>query len=66
MHTQMVSDLETLITQLDKLKDDFNSGIINGKSFVEVKVLHLQIKELTQMINQLKIGDESQYRSTAN
>jgi hypothetical protein len=59
MQQEIISDLHILISQLDKLKQEFNISIANGKSFVEVKAVHLQIKELTKLIDERKNAHET-------
>ena len=54
MQQQINADLEVLITQLSTLKGEFEKAISSGKAFMEVKMIHLQIKELSQQIENLQ------------
>ena len=53
MQQEILTDLDNLMLQMKKLKADFLKGISDGKSFIQVKVIHLQIKELSRLIQQL-------------
>ena len=54
MQNELEGDLAMLQQQLSTLKEDMNRAISNGKNFIEVKMIHLQIKELTRLIDQMK------------
>ena len=54
MQQQINADLDILVKQLSTLKDDFEKAISSGKAFIEVKMIHLQIKELSCQIEKLQ------------
>lgn len=54
MHEQIHADLEILSHQLTTLKQDMDKAISSGRSFIEVKIIHMQIKELSRTIDLLK------------
>ena len=58
---QFQADLDTLNNQLLSLKDEMDKAIKDGKNFVEVKSIHLQVKELSRLIEQLKSANDRSY-----
>lgn len=58
-HEQLHKDLETLFHQLLTLKIDMDNAIKDGHSFTEVKMIHLQIKELSRLIDLMKAQEKS-------
>lgn len=50
---QINHDLDILTRQLIKLKDEMDTAICSGRQFIEVKLIHLQIKELSKLISNL-------------
>lgn len=54
MQNQMQADLALLQQHLSTLKEDMNHAISTGKNFMEVKMIHLQIKELSRLIENMK------------
>ena len=59
----MQADLAILNSQLQNLKEEMDKAISNGKTFIEVKNIHLQVKELSRLIDVLKSANENAERS---
>jgi hypothetical protein len=53
-HHQFHDDLNFLTHQLSTLKMEMDKAISTGKSFAEVKAIHLQIKTLSGLIGTLQ------------
>lgn len=53
-YEQFKVDLNKLSTQLVTLQHEMDQAISDGKSFIEVKIIHLQMKELSRLIEDLK------------
>ena len=58
MLNQMQADLAALQLQLSTLKEDMDHAISDGKNFIEVKMIHLQIKELSRLIEKMKAAKD--------
>ena len=58
MLNQMQADLAALQLQLSTLKEDMDHAISDGKNFIEVKMIHLQIKELSRLIENMKVAKD--------
>lgn len=58
MHQNMVPEIDKLIEKLTEVRSEFENGIANGKSYAEVKIIYLQMKELLRSLQQQR--EESQ------
>ncbi|MBL7696591.1 MAG: hypothetical protein JNK79_00465 [Chitinophagaceae bacterium] len=56
---QIQADLAILNSQMQNLKEEMDKAISNGKSFIEVKMIHLQVKELSRLIDMLRVSNEN-------
>lgn len=54
MHQEMIPEINRLIEELTELRMKFENGIASGKSYVEVKAIYLQMKELLRLLKQLE------------
>lgn len=54
MRHEMLPEINSLIQKLTELRTEFETGIICGKSYAEVKAIYLQIKELSHSLKQLE------------
>lgn len=58
------TDVDLLANQLSSLKEEMDKAIRSGKCFIEVKLIHLQIKELSRHVEHLKGKNASAFIST--
>lgn len=61
---QINHDLDILTRQLITLKDEMDTAIRSGHQFFEVKLIHLQMKELSKLISNL--NEQSRQLQTRN
>jgi len=54
MPQQINADLDRLIKHLSTLRNEFDTAITSGKSFLDAKILHLRIKELNSLVEALQ------------